>query len=102
MLCSLTFQLWEFHTSAHALRLKSRLTVGGLFHLKAVERGPMPFASGTHLARRSLFSSWAGTLENHRRLWFPDHFNLVVGSDYKFYACNVVTRNATSVGVVFA
>ena len=52
----------------------------------------MPFASGTHLARRSLFSSWAGTLQNHRRLWFPNHFNLVVGSDYKFYASNVVTR----------
>jgi hypothetical protein len=32
----------------------------------------------------------------------PDHFNLVVGSGHKFYACNVVTRNATSVGVVFA
>jgi hypothetical protein len=73
-------------------RNERRLTVGGLVHLKAVERVPIPFASGTHLARRSLFSRWAGTLQNHRRLWFPDHFNVVVGSDHKSYACNVVTR----------
>ena len=47
-------------------RNERRLTVGALAHLKAVERGPIPFASGTYIARRSLFSSWAGTAQPFR------------------------------------
>jgi hypothetical protein len=41
---------------------RAAATVGGLAHLKAVERGPRPFASGTY-APPKLFSKWAGTLQ---------------------------------------
>ena len=72
MLCSLTFQIMgvphecsctKIEFIAYSLTCRTavplerdawgsenerRLTVGGLVHLKAVERGPIPFASGTY------------------------------------------------------
>jgi hypothetical protein len=92
--------------SAHSLKLlnvvpstlclgkgnERRLTVCSLAHLKAVERGPIYFTSGTYIARRSLFGCYLKLLWT---LGFPDRFIFVVASSY---ACNVVTAKLLPVG----
>jgi hypothetical protein len=64
----------------------------GLAHLKAVSGGLTPFARGLTQPEPDFYST----------VPFPDHFNLVAGSDRSPMLCNSVNRNATSVGVVFA
>src|SRR6266404_6080733 len=64
-----------------------------LAHVKAVERGPIPFAFGTPYSPMFIVSIWAGTLQNQSTVAFPDHFNLDFGSDHKSYACNHSQRS---------
>jgi hypothetical protein len=68
-------RFWEGATSGG-------LTVGGLAHLKAVERGPIHFASGTYMARRSLFSSSLHP-KNIIECGCSRSFHPSVGSDHK-------------------
>ena len=47
-------------------------------------------------------SAVGATLKVSSTIGIPDQFVLVVGTEHKSYACNVVFRNAASLSVVFA
>jgi hypothetical protein len=117
MLCSVTFQTQGCESST-SLRLAHRMFVDAMSHrcnFEALCLGDqrwLPVDDLAHLGRCRpflingptpiIFRVGCYSLKSSPTMGFPAHFTLVVGSDHKSYVCNAVTRNATSVGAVFA